>query len=323
MVISAAAFRVPPVANALLPDGKPPSSPPAAANLWPALSAAVAAKPPVRAGKLIVADSKIVHALTDGLTRLEQTVLAFTRVLAGYSSPSTPALEHDATLRQLLLWLGQPPDPVFEQPWYRDDGPLPRFSTGSIGPATNFLARTLHTADIIPVALRTRVIAEHEFNRQVAVTNNKASVLIGATFAHLSYLYQHFAAEHLMVIIDKQGGRDHYLDLLFESFPETRIKVLAESNQCSAYALTGPLGQATFYFASKAESIGFATALASMICKYLREILMNDFNRWFQLRIPALVPTAGYYQDGARWLTDVQDHLTRMGLDATRLRRVR
>ncbi|NNM87716.1 MAG: hypothetical protein HKL95_04270, partial [Phycisphaerae bacterium] len=237
------------------------------------------------------------------------------------SPPSGPPSA--VTLQQLLLSLGQVPDPVFAQRWYQADGALPRFGSAAIGPSANFLARTLYSADITPVALRTRVITEQEFNRLIGITNNKASVLIGATFAHLAHLYHEFAAESLLVIIDKQGGRDHYLDLLFESFPEARIKVLGESKLYSGYVLTNAAKQATIYFAPKAESACLATALASMVCKYLREVLMNDLNHWFQLRIPSLAATAGYYQDGQRWLRDVREHLPRIGVAPAQLLRIR
>ncbi len=323
LVISAAAFRVPATAAAPAAHGYEPPALLEAGNFWAALSAAVTAKSPVQPGKLIVADSKIVHARADGLSLLEQTTLAFTQVLGKISSSTANVPPSASTLQQLLLALGQPPEPVFQQPWYQGDGPLPRFGSGAIGPAANFLTRTLYTADITPVALRTRVIAEHEFNRLVAVTNNKASVLMGATFTHLSWLCHQFAAEDLLVIIDKQGGRDHYLDLLLETFPESRIKVLAESKSFSGYVLTGSQKPATICFSPKAESACMATALASMICKYLREVLMHDFNQWFQLRIPSLAPTAGYYQDGQRWLRDVGGHLAQIGLEPDRILRIR
>ncbi len=323
LVISAAAFRVPATPDMLAADSQKSAVQLEAGDIWGALQAAITARPPVRSGKLIVADSKAVHALADGPALLERTTLAFTHLLGGISSSGANVLPSATTLQQLLLSLGQPPAPVFQQPWYQPDGPLPRFGSGAIGPAANFLARTLYTADIAVVALRTRVITEHEFNRLVAVTNNKAAVLIGATFAHLSHLYNQFAAENLLVIIDKQGGRDHYLDLLLETFPEEQIKVLAESKQSSSYVITGGHRQATIYFLPKAESASFATALASMICKYLREVLMNDFNHWFQLLIPSLAATAGYYQDGQRWLRDVSGHLPRIGLEPAQFLRIR
>ncbi len=326
LVISAAAFRTPAATSATPATALPPTSLPADADLWTPLSAAITRKPPVAGGKLIVADSKIVHALANGPTLLEHTVLAFTQTLCRNSSPSPdspPGPPAADTLQQLLLSLGQVPEPVFAQPWYQADGALPRFSSAAIGPSANFLARTLYSADITPVALRTRVITEQEFNRLIGITNNKASVLIGATFAHLAHLYHQFTAENLLVIIDKQGGRDHYLDLLLETFPQEHIKVLGESNPWSGYVITGTQRHARIYFLAKAESAGFATALASMVCKYLREVLMNDLNHWFQRRIPSLAATAGYYQDGQRWLRDVRDHLPRIGVDPAQLLRLR
>ena len=65
------------------------------------------------------------------------------------------------------------------------------------------------------------------------------------------------------------------------------------------------------------------TALASMMCKYLREVCMYSFNSWWCGQIAGLRPTAGYYQDGSRWLLDVEPHLTRLGIQRQALVRIR
>jgi hypothetical protein len=38
-----------------------------------------------------------------------------------------------------------------------------------------------------------------------------------------------------------------------------------------------------------------------MVSKYLRELLMLEFNRFWQARVPGLKPTAGYPGDAARF----------------------
>ncbi|NUO17517.1 MAG: hypothetical protein HUU03_13880 [Planctomycetaceae bacterium] len=64
-------------------------------------------------------------------------------------------------------------------------------------------------------------------------------------------------------------------------------------------------------------------ALASMAAKYLRETMMQLFNDWFVARQPGLERTAGYYQDGRRFLQDTADLRCRLGLDDARLIRAR
>jgi hypothetical protein len=60
-----------------------------------------------------------------------------------------------------------------------------------------------------------------------------------------------------------------------------------------------------------------------MLCKYLRELCMHSFNSWWCGQIQGLRPTAGYYLDGSRWLTDVEPHLVRLGISREALVRVR
>ena len=47
-------------------------------------------------------------------------------------------------------------------------------------------------------------------------------------------------------------------------------------------------------------------AAASMLSKYLREMLMRRFNAFWKIHDPELTPTAGYYNDGLRFLRDIQ-----------------
>ena len=46
-------------------------------------------------------------------------------------------------------------------------------------------------------------------------------------------------------------------------------------------------------------------ALASMLAKYLRELAMEQFNRFWQQRAPQVKPTKGYPQDARRFRQEV------------------
>ncbi len=131
-----------------------------------------------------------------------------------------------------------------------------------------------------------------------------------------------------MVGVDKQGGRDHYTTLMLETFPDARLSVLCESAEASSYLLHEPmpdgrLRRTLIHFREKGESSFLPTALASMLCKYLRELCMQSFNAWWCRQIAGLRPTAGYYLDGSRWLLDVEPHLGRLGVRRELLVRVR
>ncbi len=67
-------------------------------------------------------------------------------------------------------------------------------------------------------------------------------------------------------------------------------------------------------FVESGESKHLPIALASMISKYVRELLMLLFNEYWCSRVDNLKSTAGYYQDGLRFLGDIRPHLGRLGV---------
>ena len=71
------------------------------------------------------------------------------------------------------------------------------------------------------------------------------------------------------------------------------------------------------------EELSFATALASCLAKYARELVMEGFNAYFEELQPGLKPTAGYRNDGWRWLSDAEHAVGRSGLDRDTLVRKR
>ncbi len=74
-------------------------------------------------------------------------------------------------------------------------------------------------------------------------------------------------------------------------------------------------------FMVDAETSHMPVALASMVSKYTRELLMARLNHYFTRRVPGLKPTAGYAKDGKRYLADLTPHLPDLGVDAQQLRR--
>jgi hypothetical protein len=317
LVVSAAAFEL---LNTPLPD-----DPAALPCLWHLLRSAVAKKAPARKGRLLIADSKIVHHLSDGNKLLERGVLAFLR-----TTDNDPAPE--LTASALLERLGCTNHELAHLPWYAPDNlSLPWLTdTGDLAIATNLLANALRAANIRTRSLRTALVSERLFNRLLATTHNKASALVSITLSHLYHLHTAFGHLGLAVGIDKQGGRDHYTSLLLRSFPDAQLKVLHESAASSTYLLCEPSPAAgtparrtLLQFREKGETAFLPTALASMLCKYLRELCMASFNAWWCRQIAGLQPTAGYYQDGTRWLLDVEPHLPRLGIPREMLVRAR
>jgi hypothetical protein len=52
-----------------------------------------------------------------------------------------------------------------------------------------------------------------------------------------------------------------------------------------------------------------------MASKYLRELLMTRFRSFWLARAPEVKPTAGYFQDGRRFLRDIGPFRSRLNID--------
>lgn len=106
-----------------------------------------------------------------------------------------------------------------------------------------------------------------------------------------------------------------YREPLSLCFPDATIAVLGETERVSRYRLERQGSFLTVSFEAESEGEHLPTALASMIAKYSRELLMRRLNAWFGRHAGAVRPTAGYVQDGRRWLSEMEDVIDRLGID--------
>ena len=67
--------------------------------------------------------------------------------------------------------------------------------------------------------------------------------------------------------------------------------------------------RSTFPLRTKSDARHLPVALASITAKYVRELFLRRLNHYFQQRIPGLKATAGYPQDAARFLREIEPHL--------------
>jgi ribonuclease HII len=90
------------------------------------------------------------------------------------------------------------------------------------------------------------------------------------------------------------------------------VQVIEETDTRSAYLIgderESPL---VVTFEVGAEERHLPVALASMAAKYTRELSMRRLNAYFADRLPGLKPTAGYVEDGRRFLAEVKPILAR------------
>ena len=273
----------------------------AAADWWELLAPAVSKTARKRDMALAIGDSKKLHTPAAGLTNLERGVLG----VLGMASPRTNSL------RDLLGWLSPATGEQMQRyPWYVDaDVDLPTTcQPAAIRLRTKPFAAALAEKGMEFSAARSEILLVDEYNRMIAVTDNKATTLLGQTCRLIDWAWRtRPAGENVTVFVDRQGGRAHYLPVLQRMYAGRTFKILAERPALSAYRITGSDGILEAHFVRKGDSVHLPVALASMISKYLRELFMSLLNAYWarQMDGEQLKPTAGYYTDGKRFLADI------------------
>jgi len=276
--------------------------------LWKLLARLVSKNRLASGRKLHVNDSKVVYSPATGLKELERSVLAMLCTYAEIPGDLTALLQR--TSRDVLAELP-------EYPWYQPADneifPIEQESL-PIQLFANALRAEMNRTQTRCVHLAARVVLERRLNQLFNATRNKASVLFSTSAIHLDYLLRTYGSEPMTIFCDRQGGREHYGSLLRLMFDEWSLEVLQEQDGHAYYRLHKGSNGVRIIFREKAEKQCMAVALASMLSKYLREALMRRFNAFWTTQIPQVVPTAGYYSDGTRFLRDIDSARREMGI---------
>jgi ribonuclease HII len=295
--------------------------------LWKALRAAVRKDCSQPDTKVWVADSKQVKPRKDGLALLELAALSFldvSEVAAGRGLflPTRPTLA--SVLRALGGDAGR-----YGAPWYGGLGELvlPAYSwPGEIRTRAARIAAACERAGVCFAGAAALPLPEWEFNSGFLDPDlNKADVMQRDAFTPLlRALRSRFPGEEIEVVADKHGGRDFYAPLLERVFPGASIAILGEGSLASGYRLETEEGPLAIRFEPEADSRHFSVALASMYCKYLREVFMGRLNAFFLERVDReLKPTAGYPGDAERFIAAIEPSLAGLGIARERLVRAR
>jgi ribonuclease HII len=285
------------------------------ADLWRAFSRSVSRTRQHLGGRLLIADSKKAYRREEGVGHLERTTLA---VLHGLR-------KEPANLMELLTLLC--PDCVprlLEYPWHQK---MEQCSLAA-GPADRKIAAKVFANDLEAqgaelVHLRSCCLDVAYYNSLVSRMRNKAQVLFLAVTQLVQGLLDGFPDEVIHVQVDRQGGRAHYRENLLRSFPGMELRIVQEQDEASTYELRAGNRLLRLSFAVGADDRYLPVSLASMVSKYLRELLMGCLNDYFVALNAALKPTAGYWQDGQRFVEDLQKHLPGVVLDRHKLVRCR
>jgi ribonuclease HII len=285
------------------------------ADLWQILRKSIANRRAHLAGRLLVADSKKAYHRKEGIKHLQRTVLAF---LACFG-------EKPATLAGLLALLC--PDcleRLNDYPWHKNPEKY-RIAAdwADIAIASNVLKNDLAASGAKLLEIRSYCLDVAYYNKMVRSVNNKANVLFTAVSKLISNAFRNFGDDDLQIIIDRQGGRVRYRTALQRMFPEADLAILEETDCHSSYQLQQGGRKMRLHFAVGADDRFLPVSLASMVCKYIRELMIDSMNQYFIGFCSGLKPTAGYWKDGLRFIEDLKTHIPHLQFDSNLLCRCR
>lgn len=283
----------------------------AGADLWEVLRAAVRRHTDEADGRLLVADSKLVYSPNRGLRDLEAGVLSLLAPeLADQDLPLADYLDRTAPACHAAL---------HGEHWYAGDRLLPVAAErdGCLRAAEQF-RQACRPPGLELRLVRSVVVCAPLFNELLDRWGSKGAVL-GHALQGLLACHGQLGGpgEAVHVFIDKHGGRNTYAAMLQDALGGGLVVAEREGREQSVYRVVGLSRDVRLTIQPRADVDHFCVALASMASKYLREVLMQDFNAYWQRHVPGLKPTAGYPTDAARFFEAIRPALRRLGLDET------
>jgi hypothetical protein len=249
--------------------------------------------------RVLIDDSKLVHQGPNALARLERGVAAAVGVAPGPLGDWLRAV----ALPEVL-------DDLAAEPWYDPADPVPL----SAGPFAD-LREELAALGVEARVVGAKLVCPAAFNQVANGSGSKATVLTVGMVGLLGALRAAVpAGEPVLVVGDKHGGRNHYGPALQGAFPDGWVVAERESADESRYRVERLGREVTAVFRPRAEADSVSVALASMLAKYLREVCMRQFNRFWAGHVPGLRPTAGYPTDARRFYGDIRPAMAKLGI---------
>ncbi|HHN46174.1 MAG TPA: hypothetical protein ENN09_01920 [Planctomycetes bacterium] len=251
-----------------------------------------------------VADSKRLYSPKKGLAVLEKSALALLGA-AGVKMPLTRGLLVET------LFPGRS-DEMTSLPWYAGvrDEPLP-FECGldelldAVEKARTMLAGR-NIGIMTPCAA---VVDERALNRMWRERPGKETASLYA-FNYLSRKITAAAERPVHMTMDQQGGRRNYLPWLAECFPGA-MAASWRTDGGYAYHMRGK--GVRLFVSPGADGLFPEVAAASIIAKYVREVLMRGFYSFWGER--GVAPADGYAGSWRAFIQSAAPHIEKLGLD--------
>jgi len=308
-------------------------------NLWQLLKRSVAKKHKQLSGRLLITDSKKAYSKSRGIKHLQRTVLSAFECLDPVRNPKTVGHirkteqtgisngvdRKPATLAELIELLC--PDCLVrlnEYPWYKDA--LNReilVDNADKTIASAVLADDLNSNSIKLRKLKSICFDVGYYNKMMSSMRNKANVLFFATSQLIKNAFDDCPGNNVQIIVDRQGGRVHYREHLQRMFSDMELSIIRETPQESIYQMQTNGRIMRVHFVVDADENFLPVSLASMVSKYLRELLVDNINRYFIAFCPDLKTTAGYWKDGLRFIEDLRVKIPHIRFNSDQLIRCR
>lgn len=285
------------------------------ADLWQALKKSVGIKRSHLAGRLLITDSKKAYSKSLGIGHLQRTVLACCRCL-----DKTPA-----TLAELVKILcPESFQRLMDYPWHKG---IEEYSVSAdvagVNIASSVFRDDMSSNGLKLLELKSCCLDVAFYNKMVGEVKNKSSVLFSTTSQLIKRAYDSFDTDSLQILVDRQGGRSYYRKGLQLMFPDAQLAIVRETDTVSSYELRDNRRTMRVHFVVGADRKFLPVSLASMVSKFLRELLIDCMNRYFTSRCTGLQPTAGYWKDGMRFIADLRRDFPGLQYDSNRLVRCR
>ena len=211
-------------------------------------------------------------------------------------------------------------DRLSKVPWYAKRGSCNSSSLDQLVPNYHDYFKAamskLGNHDVELVGIKTRIIDEIEFNRQVDRTGNKSTILSESSLQIVREVITELSnpEEDIEVYCDKHGGRNRYHGLLTFMFDQVWFEIEIESRNCSRYSSNWARHAMRFQFKVDGDSM-FPSAAASIIAKCTREELMERLNGYWKSKVTGGVKaTAGYYVDATRFAKQIEATAIELGM---------
>jgi ribonuclease HII len=276
-------------------------------NLWEVLKKVVRRHSDEADHRLVVDDSKLVYTPALGLSGLETAVWSV--LISGQPNVL-------GNLQDYVNWAcPSSAQDVQEEPWFLGSTCIPfAKALGEYQSAIESFREACRGSGIVFGPVLSVVICPPRFNQLLHYWRSKGAIL-GQGLQTLLESVQSYAGhdEAIDFVIDKHGGRNFYFAMLQQAMGERMVIAHEEGMERSVYTVCGR-GAIRFTFKPRADGEDFCVALASMASKYLRELLMVEFNQFWRNHIPDLKPTAGYPGDAARFYRKIKPVAKRLGI---------